>query len=208
MVKTNSIPSMSPPDDTAAHIEALRKALDAGDIIALIQAEQFVQETGINAPDWVLKPLEDTMVGVLTQRRGSKGKGNSAFGSLRKCLVRTVRASAYHYVRAWQNDPHRYYDLPIQTFEQWRKEPTLWQSYRKASDAARLASTSLHSTEYLANASTVRRAAYLFPFPMMWGREEAEAKLGLRGPKGIFGPKTDQLEPQIASLLAKRSPKA
>lgn len=208
MLETSMIPSLSPPEDTVAHMEALKKALDAGDVIALIQAEQFVQEAGINAPDWVLKPLEDTMVGVLTQRRGNKGKGNSAFGSLRKCLIRAVRASAYIYIRAWQRDPHRYHDLPIRTFEHWRVEPKLWQYYQKAGDAARLASTSLHSTEYLANASTIRRAAHRFPSPLMWGREEAEGKLGLRGPKGIFGPKPDHLEPHIVSLLTKRPPKA
>lgn len=201
------MPTPHQPEDPVAHINLLHKSFVAGDVIALIQAERFAREAGMCTPAWVMETMEDTFVGVLTRRSGQKGKGNSAFGYLRKALLRTVRASAYRYIRAWQRDPHRYHDLPIQTFEDWAADKISWNSYRTAGDAARLASTSLHATEYVANASTVRRAANRFPIPVRWGREAAECALGLRGPEGVFGPNPDYLQSHISSLLAKRQPK-
>lgn len=203
-----NVSSLIPPADDVLHLANLHKAFIAGDIVALLQVMSYAQEKNIELPTWALQPLEETLIGVLQQKRGVKGKGNSAFGHLRKKFIRTVRASAFHYVRAWQRDPHRYHDLPTQTFEFWsEKEPLLWQSYGQAIDAARLASTSLHGTEFVANASTLRRAANRFPVPIRWGREEAECKLGLRGPSGVFGQQTIQLKPHITTLLSNRSPK-
>lgn len=200
--------SLTPPDNPASHLASLQNAFLAGDIIALFQAMDYSQQQDITLPAWAILPLEITLLGIVTLKRGVKGRGNLPFGHLRKDLIRTVRASAYCYVRAWQMDPHRYPDLPIQTYNHWRKEPLLWQSYRKAIDAARLASTSLHSTEFVANASTVRRAAYCFPEPILWGRREAENKLGLRGQFGIFGPEPGNLKNHMEALLSKRSPKS
>lgn len=199
--------SLAPPNDPVLHLEALHKAFLAGDIVALFQAVSYAQQEKIETPFWAIQPLEDTLIGVLTKRRGVIGKGNSAFGQLHKNLIRTVRASAFLYVRAWQKDPHRYQDLPIETFDMWCKEPLLWQSYKEAIDAARLASWGTHDTDYRAKASTVRRAANSFPEPIRWGRSEAETKLGLRGPSGIFGPQPERLPSHIQSLLSKRKPK-
>ncbi len=195
------------PYDPTGHLARLREAYSAGDIVALFQALSYSQQQKIETPSWVLQPLGETMIGVLQKKSGVKGKGNSAFGNLRKAFVRSVRASAYHYIRAWQRDPHRYHDLPLQTYLHWEIEPLLWQSHRKAIDAARLASTSLHGTEYVANASTVRKAANCFPEPVRWGREDAELQLGLRGPLGVFGPQPSLIKPHIKTLLSKRVPK-
>lgn len=204
-----NVSPLIPPDDDVLHLASLHKAFNAGDIVALLQAVSYAQQKNVQLPSWALQPLEETLIGVLQQKRGVRGRGNSAFGHMRKKFIRTVRAMAFHYVRAWQQDPHRYDDLPKQTFEHWaEKDHLLWQSYRKAIDAARLASTSLHGTDFVANASTVRRAANCFPVPIRWGRAEAEFKLGLRGPSGIFGPQTDRLKPHITSLLIKRPPKS
>lgn len=189
-------------------MKSLQFAFEAGDVIALIQAMDFARHLDLAIPEWVSEPLLDTFLGVLERRPGKEGRGNSAFGALRKSLIRTVRASAYHYVRAWQRDPHRYHDLPIHTFENWNADPKLWQPKPQAELAARHAGDALHGTAYMANASTVRRAAHSFPPPVRWGRAEAEAKLGLRdNPKAVFGPKATYLAPHIEALLAMRKPK-
>lgn len=200
--------SLVPPDDPVLHIAALEKAFLAGDAIALFQAIAYSQQQEVPLPLGATLSIEQTLVDVLHQKRGVQGKGNSAFGHLRKAYIRSVRASAYFYVRAWQKDPHRYHDLPVQTFKNWEEDPLLWQANRKAIDAARLAGTSLHGTEFTANASTVRRAAYRFPEPIRWGRVEAETKLGLRGSSGVFGPKPNRLKPHIEMLLSNRAPKS
>lgn len=207
MGKTDTI-LPTPPDDHATHLAALHKAYSSGDIIAILQATNYSQQQDIALPPWAINPLEETLLGVVTLKRGVKGRGNSAFGDLRKALIRTVRASAYSYVRAWQKNPHRYRDLPTQTFGSWYSDELFWQVNRKSIDAARLASTSLHGTEFVANASTLRRAAYGFPAPIRWGRKEAEERLGLRGPSGIFGPPPGQPPAHVQSLLSKRSRKS
>ncbi len=199
---------LTPPSDPNAHLEALHTAFVAGDLIALFQAIEYAQVQNMTCPSWVAKPLENTLIGVVTKKSGSAGKGNSAFGDLQKSYVRTVRASAYHYIRAWQKDPHRYHDLPRRTFEAWCASDISWHAFRKAINASRLVSTSLDGTVFDAKASTLQRTANKFPTPIRWGRAEAEEKLGLRGPSGIFGPPPcHELPPHIQTLLAKRIPK-
>ena len=200
-------PILKPPTDCEKHLERLFTAYAAGDLLALFQAFYFARERQLPLPNWVAEPLEDTVLGALTSRRGRPGRGNSSFGDLRKAYIRTIRASAYHYVRAWQRDPHLYSDLPNRTLDDWYAGYSTWSSNRGYSDAARLAATGLRGTEFQANASTVRKAANRFPTPVRWGRALVEKRFQLRGPKGVFGSSHLRQSDDVKVLLSNRKPK-
>lgn len=193
----------APPDDPVAHLALLEQAFAAGDIIAVFQAVDFCRTAFLPTPEWALYPYEETLIGALQRKTGTLGKGNSAFGALRKSFVRTVRASAFLYVRAWQKDPRRYHDLPSNMFEFWFDEEFFWQSNRKAVDAARLAANGLKGSGFQSQSSTIRRSANCFLFPVLWGRREAEAKLGLRDTNGVFGEVPSRFPPHVQKLIDK-----
>ena len=71
---------LKPPADLDEHLERLRAAHIAGDVLALFQALDFLSDRSCAMPTWVVKPLEDTMMGVLTLRQGMPGRGNSPGG--------------------------------------------------------------------------------------------------------------------------------
>lgn len=196
------------PLDPTEHLEALRKAYEAGDTLALLQAVRYAQAGAAVLPKWAIAPAYEVLAGIMTKsEKGSKGKGNAAFGRIRKDFVRAVRASAYHYVRAWQRDPHRYVDMPRATILHWYNdtEVNLWLSWRSYSDAARLAGIGLAETVYKGTATTVRKAAFGLPPPQQFGRRELEEELGLRGPNGIFGPPPGEPPKHVKMILSKHA---
>ncbi|MEO0893329.1 MAG: hypothetical protein AAFY35_12095 [Pseudomonadota bacterium] len=191
------------PANAEAHLMALQQAYLAGDIIAVFQAFDYCCEQGLPLPTWAQRPYEQTLIGTLQRKSGTLGKGNSAFGNLRKMFVRSVRASAYLYVRAWQKDPRGFYNLPSGTLKKWLENEYYWQHHKKADDAARLAGDGLKGTGFQAQSSTIRRSANRFPQPIPWGRHEAEAKLGLRNANGVFAQLPPRLPHHAQQLLEK-----
>lgn len=180
----------------------------SGDVLALFQAVQYAREASVNLPNWAVEPLEETYLDALLDRKpGRKGKGNSAFGDLKRAYKRSVRASAYFYVRAWQKDPHKWEDLPVSTMERWFADKTNWLQNRTAPDARRLASEGLIGTDHTTFASTIRKAAAGMRPPIRWGRRDVEEGLGLRGPGCVFGRPTIEKSPHVLKLLETRAPK-
>jgi len=192
--------------DPVEHLEALGKAFEGGDTLALLQAIRFAQNEGAALQNWAMEPMAAQLIAIMTKPKlGTKGRGNAPFGSTKKGLVRTVRATAYRSVRAWQQNPHLYVDMPRATILAWYEEERLWQEWRGYSDAARLAAIGLHGTPYQANAATVRKAAIKFPLPVRFGRSELELELGLRGAAGIFGPPPGDPPSHVENILSEHS---
>lgn len=189
--------------DTGQILSALQQAYQGGDVLALLQAIRLVKTEAIPLPSWAIDPYQVMLIDVLTKHRlGTRGKGNLPFGALKKALARTVRASAYHYVRAWQRNPHRYTAMPRASIKFWYDNVDLWNTFRSYSDAARLAEIGLRDTPFHVKADTVRRAAIGMPHPVAWGRQEVEGALGLRSPEGVFGLPPDKPPHHVQKLLS------
>lgn len=108
--------SLMPPDDPSVHLDALRNSYVAGDVIALLQAVRYAETEDAATPIWAVEPLANMLKELLTKNKlGTRGNGNAPFGYFKKRFARSVRASAYLYIRAWQRDPHRYQDMPRAT---------------------------------------------------------------------------------------------
>lgn len=195
---------LEPPSDFDAHLGSLHKAYMSGDILALFQAFDFSLKHTIPLPKWVGAVMEDTLRGMMMLRSGFPGRGNSSFGGLRKAYVRTVRASAYHYVRAWQKEPLHYASLPRQMIDDWYSGEINWIPNLSYTDSARFAAISLHGTEFQANASTMRKSANRFLPPVGWGRADVEVRFKLRGPNSIFCSNHKSQPDHIKTLLEKR----
>ncbi len=190
--------------DPIKYLDALKQAYHGGDPLALLQAIRYAQEGSEALPAWVLEPTFEILSDIMTKPLlGTKGKGNAPYGWLKKKFIRAIRASAFYGVRAWQKNPHYYIDMPRGAILLWYQEDYLWQEWKRSSDAARLAATGLHSTEYRANAATLRKAAYGMPLPVRFGRHAVEEELGLRGATGAFGPPPGEPPNHVKRLLSK-----
>lgn len=190
--------------DPHEHLDDLRIAYQGGDPFALLQVVRFSQRGIVALPIWAVESLQgilsDIMTGPLV---GTKGRGNAAFGAIRKGYIRSVRARTYRGVRAWQKNPHNYFDLPRAAILDWYKEPKMWSQYTSYSDAESIAERGLRGTAFQARPATVRKAAYQMPMPVKFGRYDLELALGLRGPTGLLGPPTDELPANVKLFLKK-----
>lgn len=115
--------------------------------------------------------------------------------------VQALRASAYFYVKAWQKNPNLYYDLPNGIFKLWLSDENYWKDNRKSFDTHEVSSDGLKGTDFRGQPSTILKEANGFPKPILWGRREAEVKLGLRGPTGVFGKIPRTFPPHAEQLL-------
>lgn len=183
--------------------QALRECYQAGDILALLQASRLAKATLVPVPEWVMEPMEELIREILTSKKlGSRGRGNKPFGRFTKAYIRTVRASSYFYVRAWQNNPSFFRRMPRHVIQEWYSEVVEWPAGGGYLDALRLVNNALKGTEFQAHSTTLRKAATGMKPPVWVGRQEVEEELGLRGgPKGIFGPPRQPIPQHVLQLL-------
>jgi len=184
----------------------LRYSHIQGDMLAPLQALKYAQAGFAAVPNWAIFPMCDVYSDILrNKQKGKPGKGNSAFGNFTKNMRHTVQASAYHYVCAWQKDPHLYRYMPRQTIRMWFDKDIDWPGDGYLA-ALRYTAEGLKGTAYQAQTQTIRKNAVGRVPPVVWGRNEVEDDLGLRGPSCAFGPHSVRVPPHIEKLLDKHKP--
>ena len=183
-------------------VSQLKEAYDRGDVLALLQVMRCARDGLCEMPNWAIEPLEAGLLPIITgEKLGRRGRGNKPFGDLLKSYKRTVRASTYHYIRAWQVNPHRYADMPRHTIEAWFADPEVrtWKGYL---DAARLANNALKGTDFRGQSPTIYKASIGTQPPVHWRRREVEVTLGLRGEGRLFGPPPGEPPQHVLDVLA------
>ena len=190
------------PDDPAAVFKDRGLAHKKSDVIALLQAIKLSEVAGSALPEWASTPVTQLIFDIVLQKRGSVGRGNVTFGVMQKAFIRTVRASAFFAVRAWQNDPRCFADLPTKVIERWFDGTIAWDEFRDATQAQRPASIGLAGFKpYAGSGAIIRKAAYGMPKAVPWGRSDVEGDLGLRGHSCIFGRPSIPMPKEIKTLL-------